>query len=57
MPAILMLLFGYAVTLDVKKVPMAVLDQDGTQESLSFVHRFSGSPYFDLKILPKTKRR
>jgi len=48
-PAVLMLLFGYAVTLDVKKVPMAVYDQDGTQESLSFVHQFSGSPYFHLK--------
>jgi len=48
MPAILMLLFGYAVTLDVKKVPMSVLDHDGTQESLSFVHRFTGSPYFKL---------
>jgi ABC-2 type transport system permease protein len=50
MPAILMLLFGYAVTLDVKKVPMAVLDHDKSQESLSFVHRFSASPYFDLRI-------
>jgi len=48
MPAILMLLFGYAVTLDVKKVPIAVLDHDGTQESLLFVHRFTGSPYFKL---------
>ncbi len=48
MPAILMLLFGYAVTLDVKKVRMAVLNYDGSQESLSFIHRFSGSPYFRL---------
>jgi ABC-2 type transport system permease protein len=32
----------------VKKVKMAVLNYDGAQESLSFVHRFSGSPYFDL---------
>jgi ABC-2 type transport system permease protein len=56
MPAILMLLFGYAVTLDVKKVPMAVLDQDGTQESLSFVHQFSGSPYFDLKIFVRNEK-
>jgi ABC-2 type transport system permease protein len=48
MPAILMLLFGYAVTLDVKKVRMAVLNYDGSQESLSFIHRFSGSPYFQL---------
>ncbi len=43
-----MLLFGYAVTLDVKKVPMAILNYDQGQESLSFVHQFSGSPYFDL---------
>jgi ABC-2 type transport system permease protein len=56
MPAILMLLFGYAVTLDVKKVAMAVLDQDGTQESLSFVHRFSASPYFDLKIFVQNEK-
>lgn len=48
MPALLMLLFGYAVTLDVKKVKMAVLNYDGAQESLSFIHRFTGSPYFDL---------
>lgn len=48
MPAILMLLFGYAVTLDVKKVKMAVLNYDGGQESLSFIYRLSGSPYFEL---------
>ncbi|MBM4347896.1 MAG: ABC transporter permease, partial [Deltaproteobacteria bacterium] len=48
MPAILMLLFGYAVTLDVKKVKMAVLNYDGAQESQSFIDRFRGSPYFYL---------
>ncbi len=48
MPILLMLLFGYAVTLDVKKVPMGVLDRDRSQESLSFIHRFSASPYFHL---------
>ena len=56
MPALLMLLFGYAVTLDVKKVPMAVLDYDKSQESLSFVHRFSASPYFDLRIFVKDEK-
>ena len=49
MPAILMLLFGYAVTIDVKKVSLAVLDRDESQESLFFVQRFSASPYFDLR--------
>jgi ABC-2 type transport system permease protein len=49
MPALLMLLFGYAVTLDVKKVSMAVLDRDRSQESLNFIQRFTASPYFRLR--------
>jgi ABC-2 type transport system permease protein len=56
MPALLMLLFGYAVTLDVKKVSMAVLDRDQSQESLSFIQRFSASPYFDLRIFAQDER-
>jgi ABC-2 type transport system permease protein len=50
MPAILMLLFGYAVTLDVKNVSMAVLDRDQSQESHIFIQRFSASPYFNLRF-------
>jgi len=57
MPALLMLLFGYAITLDVKKVSMAVLDRDRTQESLSFVQRFSASPYFSPRFSSGTKER
>ena len=49
MPALLMILFGYAVTLDVKKVSMAVLDRDRSQESFNFIQRFSASPYFKLR--------
>ena len=56
MPAILMLLFGYAVTLDVKKVPMAALDYDQSQESLTFIHRFSASPYFNLRIFVQDEK-
>lgn len=56
MPALLMLLFGYAVTLDVKKVSMAVLDRDQSQESLSFIHRFSASPYFSLRIFVQDEK-
>jgi ABC-2 type transport system permease protein len=56
MPATLMLLFGYAVTLDVKHVSMAVLDHDRSQESLSFVQRFTGSPYFRLQAVARNER-
>ncbi len=56
MPAILMIIFGYAVTLDVKKVSMAVLDYDQTQESLSFTQRFSASPYFSRPIFVQNEK-
>jgi ABC-2 type transport system permease protein len=57
MPALLMLLFGYAVTLDVKRVSMVVLDRDHTQESLSFIQRFSASPYFNLRFVAQDAKR
>jgi ABC-2 type transport system permease protein len=56
MPALLMLLFGYAVTLDVKNVSMAVLDRDWSQESFSFIQRFSASPYFSLRLFAQDER-
>ena len=56
MPAILMLLFGYAVSLDVKQVKMAILNYDSAQESLSFIHRFIGSPYFQLHTFVQNER-
>jgi ABC-2 type transport system permease protein len=56
MPALLMLLFGYAVTLDVKRVSMAALDHDRSQESLNFIQRFSVSPYFRLRHFAQDER-
>jgi len=44
-----MLVFGYAATLDVKHVELAVLDLDNTQESRELVSHFSASRYFDIK--------
>lgn len=46
MPLLLLLLFGYAVTLDINQVLLAVYDQDGTSRSHDFVHRFAQSRYF-----------
>lgn len=48
-PIIQMLVFGYAATLEVKHVSMAVLDLDNTQESRELVADFYGSRYFDIK--------
>lgn len=47
-PVFFLVLFGYAVSLDVKHLPMAVLDQDKTATSREFVRNFTNGGYFDL---------
>jgi len=49
MPMLLLFLFGYALTMDVDRVPLVVWDQAETTQSREFVSRFTGSRYFDLK--------
>jgi len=48
MPITLMLLFGYGVNLDLKKIPIYVYDQDGSQQSQDLLKRFQASEYFDV---------
>lgn len=48
LPLLLLLLFGYALTLDVDRVPLAVWDQSRTPQSRELVARFEGSRYFSL---------
>lgn len=48
-PMLLLVLFGYALTLDVDNVPMVVWDQDSSQASRELVSRFLGSRYFSLR--------
>jgi ABC-2 type transport system permease protein len=48
LPVLMLLLFGYALTLDVDHVPLAVWDQSGTPASRELISRFAGSPYFSL---------
>ena len=53
-PILLLILFGYALTLDVDEVPLVVWDQSGTQTSRNFMSRFEGSPYFALRRIVQT---
>jgi len=46
-PALIqMVIFGYAATMEIKHVSMAVLDQDNTQESRELISHFAASRYF-----------
>ena len=49
LPLLLLLLFGYALTLDVDNVPLAVWDQSETPESRELIARFDGSRYFEVR--------
>jgi ABC-2 type transport system permease protein len=47
-PVFFLLLFGYALNFDIRHVPLAVEDRDGTTESRMVVSAFINSGYFDL---------
>ena len=46
MPAILVILFGYGVNLDLKGLPVYVLDQEESQQSQDLLKHFQSSEYF-----------
>ena len=48
-PMLLLVLFGYALTLDVDNVPMVVWDQSETAASREFLSHFQGSRYFSIR--------
>ncbi|MGD0548465.1 MAG: ABC transporter permease, partial [Terracidiphilus sp.] len=49
MHAVLVLLFGYGVNLDLKGLPAYVLDRDGSQQSQDLLKHFQESEYFHVE--------
>jgi ABC-2 type transport system permease protein len=48
-PLLLILLYGYALTLDLRNVPTVVWDQGRSPESRDLLNLFASSPYFTVK--------
>jgi ABC-2 type transport system permease protein len=48
LPVVLLLLYGYALTFDIKNVTLAIYDQEHSQLSEDFVNRFRGTEYFKI---------
>ena len=48
LPVIMLLLFGYALSLDVDQIPTLIFDSDGSPESRALIARFEGSRYFEI---------
>jgi len=51
LPLFLLVMFGYAISLDVKHIQLAVLDWDRTEGSRGFLQQFLHSEYFDLRAV------
>jgi ABC-2 type transport system permease protein len=49
LPFLMLLLFGYALTLDIDRIPTLIYDADGTPESRELVSRLEGSRYFQIR--------
>jgi ABC-2 type transport system permease protein len=52
-PIVQSLIFGYAVTTDVRNVATAIYDLDRSPESRELVARFTGSGYFEAVAFPR----
>jgi len=51
MPVVLLLLFGYGVSLDAENVPVAIVAERPGADTTSFTSTFSNSRYFDTVVL------
>jgi ABC-2 type transport system permease protein len=51
-PAFMLFLFGYALNFDVKHIPLAVVDLDGSHASRELAEKFATTEYFDVKARP-----
>ncbi|KFN37668.1 ABC transporter permease [Smithella sp. F21] len=56
MPLVQSMVFGYAVTTDVKQVATAIYDQAETPESRDLIDRFIHSGYFSVKMMIRSDR-
>lgn len=48
LPIFLLILFGYAITLDVNSVTLGIYDKDKTESSRDFINSLRGSSYFKI---------
>ena len=56
LPLIQLLIFGYAVNLDIKHIPLCVYDRDATQTSQDLLKRFEATDYFNIVHLSDSYR-
>jgi len=56
-PVMLLALFGYALNMDLKNIPIYVIDRSATPESRALTAMFDGSPYFSVRSYAVNERQ
>jgi ABC-2 type transport system permease protein len=51
-PLLQLMIFGYAATFDVRRAPIAIVNEDQGPQGRELAARFSGSPFFDVVAQP-----
>ena len=49
MPVVMLILYGYGVSTDIRNIPMVILDQDKSPDSRAFISDFTSSRFFMLQ--------
>lgn len=57
MPVVLVVLFGFAITTEIKRVPVAVLDQSKDEATRRIIQHIEASEYFDLYGMVESKEQ
>jgi ABC-2 type transport system permease protein len=55
LPVVQILLFGYAITFDIKHIKIGILDYDQSASSRELIRVFTASPYFDIKAMLRSE--
>ena len=55
-PLMQMMVFGYGVNLDIRHIPLCMLDHEGSQQSRDLLERFSASSYFAVRKVAAADR-
>jgi len=56
LPVVLILLFGYGLSLDVTNAPVAIVLEDASPDAMDLAASFQLSPYFDVELLTSMPR-
>ncbi len=52
-PMLMLMLFGYALTLDVDRIPTLIYDQDNSAQSRDLIQKFASSRFFEIEGYPR----